>query len=458
MSFLLSLALTFSVVPQGSPTAQDGAQASAKAPLLAVTEQASLRDKLAKFLADDAVYVRSTGKERDKASRSRDKSKEAFDDEWKKGEKKGNLIASTADLRAVFENCFLLKQPSFSVGQLRKDVIKEEQLEYHFFLPKTYKATTPHRTVLVVPGSATADGVGTWAKAIEYFTATWEKSPTANDSIFHVCSVPTGLELDPIPDYSRTGADEEEKRRNTAVFKTFGEVMFGYNVDRARVFLDCGRSACGYGVRLMTLFPDRFAGAILRAPTQVDDLRLGSLAGIPVLLLRTAASAAAVDALKQRLDEVSPNTTTVLEAADEYPHRGSTPAIEEWMKGKKRNMVPSKIVLEPNHDIFNRAYWADIDVADSLLTVQPDKKPRLEVVADRAANRITVKTVGVERFSLYLNDDLVDLDKEFTVVINDKAVTEKKVRSFRGLLDRVIVRNDWDYLFPVQFSTAVPKQ
>ena len=39
-----------------------------------------------------------------------------------------------------------------------------------------------------------------------------------------------------------------------------------------------------------------------------------------------------------------------------------------------------------------------------------------------------MKARGVESFTLLLNDDLVDLDKEFTVVVNDKAVTEKRTR------------------------------
>ena len=81
----------------------------------------------------------------------------------------------------------------------------------------------------------------------------------------------------------------------------------------------------------------------------------------------------------------------------------------------------------------------------------------VEVDADRANNRIVVKARGVEQFVLFLNDDLVDLDKEFTVVVNDKAFVEKKVRSFRDMVERMVVRRDWDYLFPVMYATTVPK-
>jgi hypothetical protein len=360
-------------------------------------------------------------------------------------------------LRGVFEACFLVKAPAGALGALRAGVVKDAELKYHVHLPKAYKADKPWRTVIVLPGSATAGSPG-WVDGPAYFAATWDKAALTADTIFHLPGIPGTVELDPVPDYSREGADEEESKRIQAVFGTFREVMLASNVDRSRVFADFGRDACGFGLRFMTLFPDRWAGAVLRAPVAVDDIRLGTLTGIPILLLRTAGTAAVVDGLKERLEAVSPGAVTVLEATDEYPHKAATPQIEEWMGKQRRSMTPKRVVVEPNHNRFNRAYWVDIDTADSLLTVAPDKKPRIEAVADRAANRITVKTVGVESFTLFLNDDLVDLDQEFTVVVNDKAQTEKRTRSFRELRDQVISRNDWDCLYPVKLSTSVSKQ
>jgi hypothetical protein len=94
---------------------------------------------------------------------------------------------------------------------------------------------------------------------------------------------------------------------------------------------------------------------------------------------------------------------------------------------------------------------------DSVHTAPVDKKPRVVVEADRAANRVKVTAVGVESLVLQLNDALIDLDKEFTVVVNDKAVTEKFTRDFNRMLDYVILRFDAEFLFPVQFRTRVPR-
>lgn len=463
MSVLVSLLLAplALLAPQGgSPSPAPAQDASAtREPLLTAAEQSSLRGKLVKYLAADAVYDSATGlKDRDRASKRREKARDDFEKEWNKlEEKKGNLLGSMADLRAIFENCFELERPSFSLGQLRKDTVKEDNVDFSFLLPKSYKPDVPCRTVVVLPGSQSAEGDVQWTKAADYFDATWEKTTAMGDTIFLVPHVPAGLELDPVPDFTREGAEAEENRRNTALFSGLGRIMANHNVDRARLFLDCGRATCGFGLRFLSVFPDRFAGAILRAPVEVDDIRLGSLLGMPVLMIKTEATAKVVEALQQRLEAITPGAVTVIDATDAYPHKEAAPAIEEWMAKQRRNMTPKRVVIEPNHDRFNRAYWVDIDRADPMLGAPLDARPRIEVVADRSANRITVTAKGVESFVLFLNDDLVDLDKEFTVVVNDKAVPETRARSFRDLRERMVVRRDWDYLFPVMYHSVVHK-
>lgn len=461
-SCLLAALVPFAaLVPQDPPAVpgQGGAvDAAARKPLLSPTEQVSLHKKLVDYISADDGWTRATGlKDRDKASRAREKARTEFDAEWAKHEKKGNLLGSMADLRAIFDNCFELKRPAFPPGQLRKEQAKEDDVDYSFYLPKAYRAEKPCTTLVMLPGLAAADTPGVWAKAADYFTATWDKTDALNETLFLVCTVPSGLELDPVPDLSRDADSAEEERRNKAVFGGLRPITATYNVDRARVFLDCGRGACGFGLRFLSVFPDRFTGAILREPIAVDDIRVGSLHGMPILMLKTAATAGAVDALKKRLEEVTPDIVTVIDATDEYPHKAAAPAISAWMAKHRRSMTPPTVIIEPNHDRFNRSYWVDIDRADALLGAPADARPRIEVTADRAANRITVKARAIESFYLFLNDDLLDLDKEFTVVVNDKAVTEKKTRVFEDMWVRMRQRGDWNYLFPVMYKSEVPK-
>jgi hypothetical protein len=454
------LAPLVSLAPQEatpSTSGQNEAAAKAQDPLLNDKEQAAVRAKLMAYLAADEEWSQSSGRARDRASRAREKTREDFDKEWEKHEKKGNLLASMPDLRAIFANCFELKRPSFSLGQLRKETAKEDDVDFSFWLPKAYRPEVPCQTVIVLPGTTASDAIGQWAKPADYWAATWDKAEATKDSIFQICHTPAGLELDPVPDFSRDISVAEEERRYKAVFAGWAHVMANFNVDRAKVFLDCGRGACGFGLRFVSVFPDRFAGVILRDPVTVPDIRLGSLHGKAVLMIKSPATAEAVGELKQRLEEVTPGSVTVVDATDEYPHQAATQAIDEWMEQQHRDMTPKTVVIEPNHDRFNRSYWVDIDRAEPLIGASLDRRPRIEVNAERAANRITVKTQGVESFYLFLNDDLVDLSSEFTVVINGKAMPETKDRQFRDLLERMRVRRDWEYLFPVMFRAEVPK-
>jgi hypothetical protein len=458
MAFLASLALTSLVVtvPQDPPQA-----AQERAALLTPAEHAALRDKLVKYLEADEAYSRAEGvKDREKTNKVREKTKDAFQKEWETRNKKVNVLASMADLRAIFDNCFAVPAPKFTPGTMRKDKLKDSSLESALYLPKAYKADKAMRTLLVLPGTATAEQTNTWVDGDRWFEAVWDKTTVLADTIVHMSYLPsgsTGIEMDPAPDFSREGQDAQEGKRIEAVFSTFGATMAAVNVDRARVFLDCARGNCAFGLRFVSMFPDRFAGVILRHPTAVDELRLGSLHGMPVLMIKSAANAAVVDALKARLEQLTPGSVTVVDATDEYPHKGAAAAIEGWMQKQRRTMYPAHVIIEPNHDRFNRAYWVRMGPMNPLHTAPADQKPRIEVQADRATNRIVVSARGVENFTLLLNDDLVDLDKEFTVVVNDKAVTEKRTRDMRGMQKRLVERRDWDFLFPVMYESTVPK-
>jgi hypothetical protein len=447
------IAATFSLLATTLAPQNPAASTQDAKPILAKRDQKTLADKLRKYLTAEIKYDSSSGKAREKASKARRKTKDSFDKDWAKADAKG-VLGSMADLKVVFHNCFTNKRPDVGKGNFYMRDVAETPFKYGLQIPKKYSEKNPWTTVVVLPSGK----AGTWTKPKDYFAKVWAGTSLLQTAIVLIPMLPQGLEMDAIPDYSRDGAEKDEQRRIGSVFSSFGFIMNNYNVDRSRVFLDCATENNGYGVRLASLFPDRWAGIILRDPTEVDDIRIGSLLSVPVLAIETSANAARVAALKTRWDETCPGMFTVIKGKGAAPHLASAPEIEAWMKDKTRTMTPTKITLEPNHDRFNKAYWVSIRVADSLQTASPDKKPRLQVVADRAANRITVDAQGVERFEVLLNDDLIDLNKEFTIVINGKAIKETRRRSFRDMKRRMMERNDWSYLFPVSYIATVPKE
>lgn len=441
-----SLSLILAAVPQ----TQGGDK-----PILNARDQKSLADKLKKYLAAEITYDNAEGKAREKAGKSRRKAKKAFTDAWENAEKKGEILGSMGDLKSIYHNCFSPGKAKHGKGKMYPQSMGSgSDLKWGIYVPKKYKEKTPWPAIVSLP-----DGkAGVWTKPADHFKKTWDGSAMMATHVVHIPQIPEGLELDPVPDYSRDGAEKDEDSRNRTVLGTLGFVLNNYNIERDQVFLDCGREACGYGVRLASLFPDRFAGVVLRDAIEVDDIRLGALSNLPILMLKSGDNAQAVDALKKRLDEFCPGMATVIDAKGAFPHLDSAPDILDWMGKHKRVMAPKKVVLEPNHDRFKKAYWVNIHVAESLLTTSAEEKPRLQVEADREQNRITVEAKSVERFELLLNDDIVDLSKEFTIVINGKAVQETRRRSFRDMQNRMVTRNDWDYLFPVRYVTTVPKE
>ena len=459
MITLASLATSslFTLAPQEPADTPPSVQA--KAAILDASAHTSLRNKLIKMLAAEEEYDNATGRDRLKANRNRQKAKASFRKEWDSRSKKGNLLASMPDLRAIYENCFKVGKAPGSPGTVRKGGSVESddrKYEYSYYLPKKYKPTTPCPTVLMLPG--TKDGEdSTWVDGRRYFQDTWNKTAAAGTTIFHIPQIPDGLEMDPTPDFSRDGQEAMEQRRIELMWATYARTMRGVNVDRPHAFIDCGRGSSAFGLRFASIFPDRFAGVIMRAPVEIEDLRFGSLLGIPVLMIDNGSNTEEIATLKKQLEAITPDSVTVIEATDEYPYKASADAIDAWMQEQRREMTPSKVVIEPNHNRFNNAYWVRIETMNPIHTSTAENKPRIEVTADRANNRIVVKAQGIEDFSLLLNDDIVDLDKQFTVVVNDKAVTEQRTRDERGMVRRMMSRRDWEFLFPVIYTSTVPK-
>lgn len=451
MTVLVDLALT--LVSLSAPQGGEAAAPAAQAPLLTPAEQKSLHDKLVKLVEVRIEYDASTGKERDRASKQYEKAREAFDKEWaQRAEKKGNLLRSTTDTAAIFDNCFTFERKA---AQAIKLETPKDLNPYSLAVPKSYKADAPSRAIVVIPGAA--DAAGTWVDGREWFGKTWDKSAASGDTIFHVNQVTKGVDFDTLPDFGREGDDVAELTRIGEALKSFGETNRAFNIDRKRLFLDCGKGSCAFALRFAANFPDRFAGLILRHPTEVVGLRLGSLTGVPVLLIADGTTAAAADKLQRALNELEKDSCKVITATDAYPFKAATAEIEAWMTGVKRNLTRMKVVLEPNDDRFRRGYWVSIGRMDEIRLAPPDQRPRIEAVVDRAANRITVKCVGIETFALALSDALLDLDQEYTVVVNDKAFTEKRTRDFNAMFDGMVSKFDSEYLFPVKFECAVPK-
>lgn len=423
--------------------------------LLTSAEASTLREKFRRCLKEEDALrgAELDARDLDRVERALLRADEEFRLDWQKMARKGDLLASMRDLRQLFANCFPLRGNPPAQGVWRTDDVEfarlGERYSFTWFVPKGARPEVPLPTVVMLPGPADATAVARYRQ--DAF------GDLGADYCWHGVPTPANWRIDEAPDRSKDGGDEVDAMRVRWVFGSLGEAIGRAAIDRNRVFLDCGREASAFGLRFATLFPDRFAGVVLRDLRRVDDLRYGSLANLPVLLVRSPATAAAVDALVPKLDQTAKGRCTVLDVTDEYPHPGSAKAIVAWMDAQRRTMTPTNVRIEPNTDDHNRAYWVDVEKADMLDGSPEDRRVRIEAVADRANNVVRVQCVGVERLRLYLNDDLLDLGKPFLVVVNGREFREQRTRSFETLRENLVRRRDWGVLFPVTFTTSVPK-
>ena len=94
-----------------------------------------------------------------------------------------------------------------------------------------------------------------------------------------------------------------------------------------------------------------------------------------------------------------------------------------WMAKWNRNPIPTRIVWKQDDVIGNRFYW---------LAIEPmDIQGRAEIVATRSNNTIDIQTKDVDRVSIRLSDDMVDLDKPISITCGVSSL-------FQGIVPRTI--------------------
>jgi hypothetical protein len=76
-----------------------------------------------------------------------------------------------------------------------------------------------------------------------------------------------------------------------------------------------------------------------------------------------------------------------------------------------------------------------------------------------APNRIEVQADRVQRYSLFLNEQLIDSSKPLVVLTNGQVSFEGRVTpSLEILLRQARLRQDSRQLFPIHLTIIVPKQ
>lgn len=271
--------------------------------------------------------------------------------------------------------------------------------------------------------------------------------------------------------WSREAAD--------VVLATLHAVQARYRIDPDRVFLT-GMSNGGIGVYLIgSHYAPLFAGLAPMAGG-LDDVLLPFLQNLrhtsvyvihgtqdqvmPVELSRTIA---------QELTRLGYPFTyrehdrTHPVAGGHYFPREELPDLVAWFDSHRRAPLPKTITVVRDATHLSSFAWVRIDSTDRIaafsdnLVDRRDDMIKNRIYAKLEAeitgpNRIEIRAERVRRYSLFFNQDLIDLEKPITVVTNGQVSYEGTVtQSITTLLQEAHRRHDRQHLFPSMLTISV---
>jgi surfactin synthase thioesterase subunit len=264
------------------------------------------------------------------------------------------------------------------------------------------------------------------------------------------------------------------------VMATMRAVTAGYHVDPDRIFLT-GMSNGGIGAYLIgARYAPRFA-AVIPMASGLDEVLMPFLQNFrhtPLYIIHGKQD----QVMPVRLSREIVDTLTELKysfvyrehdrlhpmAGGHFFPREELPDLVLWMEKQHRNPYPRALTVVEDASHLVPFSWVRIDATDRIASLsdnlidQQDEavKNRIYARADaeiQKDNRIEVRTQRIRRFTLFLNDRLVDLSRPVTVVTNGKISYDGVItRSVRTLLREARLRHDPHALYPGSITVDVP--
>ena len=405
-----------------------------------------------------AGKIRSLRKKSSKLRRSARKAKSKFRDAFKKeGEKAGDLLKHVGDLVEIFDGCF--PYPKQANGGIVKtiNVDKKAGIAYSVRYPKKYK---PNKSWPLIYSLQARSG-NKWTAPKAHIEAAWPKDEAKSfaEAIVISPKLPDDMDLSEKVDPINVGmaaaqkaqVDKLEDARRMFFLQVFSHTFNTFRIDTDRVYLEANAESIPFALRLASQFPDRFAGLILKEPATAEldaSTMLGNLSGVGVAIV---GSGAACQALEKAFKDAGNKTVTVIKAQGKSPFADKAGELMTWIDQTKRKLYRRDFTLTPGNDRFRKAYWVSIEKAEYLTQVPMKERPQVTVKVDRDKNRVEIKGRNVSKVRLLLNDILLDLDKEVTIVLNGQVRQVKRARSLPLLADTkeglVIRRNDPRFIF-----------
>ncbi|HEY6085098.1 MAG TPA: hypothetical protein VIU63_06855, partial [Nitrospira sp.] len=269
------------------------------------------------------------------------------------------------------------------------------------------------------------------------------------------------------------------RRAEELVLATIRHVRRQYHVDPDRIFLT-GMSNGGIGAWLIGMHDAPLFSGIAPMASGLDDVLMPFLANLrntPVYIIHGAKDQVMPVELSRSISrELTklgiPHVYREHErehpvAGGHYFPREELPDLIAWLDRQRRNPMPPQLTVVRDASHFQAFDWVRFEATDPIAAFSDDlvdkrderikRREYAEMDAAVAApNRIEVKTVRLQRYSLFLNDQLVDLTRPVTVVTNGTISFEGMVApSLETLLRQARMRQDPRQLFSAQLTISV---
>ncbi|MBL8073951.1 MAG: hypothetical protein JNL29_06260 [Nitrospira sp.] len=270
------------------------------------------------------------------------------------------------------------------------------------------------------------------------------------------------------------------RRAEELVLATIRELQARYHVDPNRIFLT-GMSNGGIGAWLIGMHHASVFAGIAPMASGLDNVLMPFLANLrqtPIYMIHGKKDQVMpVDlsrSLARELDALG-YPYIYREHEREHPVAGGhyfpkeeLPDLVAWFDSHRRDPLPTRLTVVRDGSHFQAFNWVRLDSTDPIaafsddLVDKRDERIKRRVYAKldasiREGNRVEVQTHHVRRYSLFLNESLIDPAKPLTVITNGQvSFTGTVTPSLETLLRQARLRQDSQRLFPIHLSISVP--
>ncbi|MCH2104787.1 MAG: hypothetical protein MK297_12370 [Planctomycetes bacterium] len=302
------------------------------------------------------------------------------------------------------------------------------EIEYCVWAPSKYKAKDgPYPLILCIPDAG--------QRPFDHLTEDWVLGGLRDQVI--LAAIPMPEDVDAWDQVG--GAGTQGGLAN--MFTVLKEMTRNYAVDFDKVFVAGKGAGVAAALELSQFFPDRFAGVIGRTG-DAGDTSHDNYRNLPVYFAGGGQKATAfADAMKDAgFAEAVVNPD------------GKEEDILAWVMATDRDATPTEVVLTPKLPFPNKAYWLEVPKTEEI------EGRTIRAVVDRATNEITITAKHVSSVTIYLNDELVDMDLPVTVICNGAKNEDVIPRNFSTMMRLIYsARNDAGRIYTATRQYDVPK-